>query len=395
MRTLCVAGVYPWPAEDGYRLRLANMVAALADEGEVDFVCISRRPVRDAEPPPPGVRALVVTAAPVGMARRLVAWARSGLPRSQVNRSTVAANATAAAWLRGPYDLTYLSHITSWFHHHDLTDGPTIVDLDNLEHLITRAARSNRPAASHPRVLAKWLALQPIERIDERRMERLQLRCAAAVDRVTLCSDLDAERSGMRNAVVIGNGYDRIGSPPLDRSGHRLIFVGALGYAPNSDAVRWFAREVLPQVRRQVPEATFRVVGGGEDAVADVAGLPGVEVVGRVSDLQAELDAATVAVVPLRSGSGTRLKVVEALANRLPIVSTTLGAEGIELVDGAHVLLADEPDALAAACVRLLGDDALRRRLAGAGEALWDDRYRWARMRGELVALARQVVADA
>ncbi len=393
MRTLCVAGVYPWPAEDGYRLRLANMLRALADLGEVDFLCATRAPLRDVPPPPFGMRVGMFHGEQITNAAYLFRWVRSGLPRSQVKRSFRTANQSARRWLDGPYDLAYLSHISSWTTHRDLLDDlPVILDLDNLEHLTLRAARRSRPASADPAVWLRWAMRQPADRFDERRMELLQLAAAASVDAVTLCSALDVERSGMRNAVVVGNGYDRVAAPPAQRSGARMLFVGALGYPPNADAVRWFARDVLPLIRRHVPDATFRVVGGGESAVSEVAGLAGVEIAGRVADLQQELDSAVIEVVPLRSGSGTRLKVIEALANRLPMASTRLGVEGIDVADRSHVLIGDSAEQLAAACVELLGDVPLRRRLAAAGEALWDDRYRWSVMRDALATLAERVV---
>jgi glycosyltransferase involved in cell wall biosynthesis len=369
------------------------MVEAFRDLGDVDFACFTATADPAEAPAPEGIRMIRPSVDVVPRLDRVGRWARGDQPRPLYRYDMTRANAQASSQLADHYDLVYLSHITSWALHGSLATGPTIVDLDNLENLITRAARTQRPATRQWRVVAKWLAQQPVEWIDERRMERVQLHCAAAVDTVTLCSELDAERSGMTNAVVVANGYDRLGPPPVERSGSTLLFVGNLGYPPNADAVRWFANDVLPLVRAEVPDAVFRAVGGGSGALADVGRLDGVTLTGRVEDVQAELDGAAVAVVPIRFGSGTRLKVIEALANRLPMVSTTLGSEGIGVVDGVHALLADHAKAQAAACVRLLGDRALAANLADAGEALWADRYQWKRLQAELVALGRRVAA--
>jgi glycosyltransferase involved in cell wall biosynthesis len=210
---------------------------------------------------------------------------------------------------------------------------------------------------------------------------------------VTLCSRLDVERSGLPNAHVVANGYERTVAPPPERGGATFLFVAALGYPPNADAARWFVREVLPSVQAHHPDATVRIVGGNEGSVRDLAARPGVEVLGRVPDIRTELDRATVAVVPIRSGSGTRLKVVEALANRLPIVSTSVGVEGIDVVDGVHALVADDAASFAAACSRLLDEPELRAALADAGEALWEDHYRWSTIRRELGELVVGVAA--
>ena len=102
---------------------------------------------------------------------------------------------------------------------------------------------------------------------------------------------------------------------------------------------------------------------------------PAVTVVGTVPAMEPELARADVAVVPIRYGSGTRLKILESFAHRVPVVSTTIGAEGLEVVDGVHLLLADDPDAFAAACQRLLTEPDLRKRLVDAAEELYRERF--------------------
>ena len=172
-----------------------------------------------------------------------------------------------------------------------------------------------------------------------------------------------------------------------------MLFVGLLGYEPNSEAVEWMVREVLPIIRAHHPEAVFRIVGRGSDRVRWVAEMPGVELVGEVPEIASELACADVSVVPIRVGAGTRLKVIEAMANRLPIVTTTVGCEGIDLVDGEHALIADDSRRFADACLRLLGGADLRRRLADAAESLFEDRYTWKAIGEQVAALAEEVAA--
>jgi len=174
-----------------------------------------------------------------------------------------------------------------------------------------------------------------------------------------------------------------------------LLFIGLLTYEPNRDAVAWFAREVLPLVRARRPEARFRVVGQhGSDVVDALHGISGVELAGEVPDVTPELAEAGVVVVPVRFGGGTRIKVLEAFAHGVPVVSTTVGCEGLDVEDGRHVLLADDPPSLAAACLRLLEDEERRTALSAQAGDLWQRRYRWtviAPTVGEIVetALAR------
>ncbi len=388
-----MAGVYPWPSADGYRQRLSNTVEAFIELGDVDLACFTAAVDPGEAPPPDGIRLVRGRYDVVPTAERVQNWVRGDRPRALYRYDARAANAVVAAELAERYDLVFLSHISSWAWHRDLRSGPTIVDLDNLEHIITRATRTHRPRSRDARVWGKWVAQQPVEWVDEHRMDRIQRECARSVDLVTLCSEIDVARSGMANARMLANGYDRQAEPPAERSGATMLFVGGLTYGPNADAVRWFATEVLPLVRRVEPSATFRVVGGGADALGDVRHVDGVAFAGRVDEVQPELDAAAIAVIPIRFGSGTRLKVVEALANRLPMVSTHLGSEGIGVVDGESALLADTPAAFADACVRLLRDGGLRSKIADHGEALWDARYRWSQLRGELAEMGREVAS--
>ena len=396
-RSLVIAHVLPWPAVDGYRQRLSNMIEALAAVGEVDFFCTEARPVVPIEAPP-GVRLVRATGSKRSGFARAARWVTGSTPRELDGWDLAPATEVFRHELRLPYDVVLFSHLSAWHNFADLLEAPAIVDVDNLDSIVlrARAAITASGGATGPVGSKHWLR-RWVDRVDAGRMERLERRCAANVDAMLLCSELDVRRSGFPNALVIANGFTRVSDPP-DRGGlparRELFFVGQLAYEPNQDAVRWFANEVLPLVLEQVPDARFRVVGRNAEAVADLAALTGVDLVGPVDDLREELERAVVSVVPIRFGAGTRLKVLEALASRIPIVSTAIGCEGIDVVDGIHALVADDARSFAAACVRALTDAELRRSLEANGEALWDDRYRWSTIRGRLADVARQVAAD-
>ncbi|HLG91651.1 MAG TPA: glycosyltransferase family 4 protein, partial [Acidimicrobiales bacterium] len=147
--------------------------------------------------------------------------------------------------------------------------------------------------------------------------------------------------------------------------------------------------------RQELPSAQVRLVGEPGPAGRGLHRPPHVVVVGRVASMEAELAAADLVAVPLRWGSGTRVKILEAFAHRIPVVSTSLGAEGIEgAEDGRHLLVADSPEAFASACVRLLGDLALRRRLVQAAEALFLERFEWVRVAEAVRQLALDTVGE-
>jgi glycosyltransferase involved in cell wall biosynthesis len=157
----------------------------------------------------------------------------------------------------------------------------------------------------------------------------------------------------------------------------RILFFGAMDYYPNVDGLLFFLQEVLPQIRRRYPNAQLDVVGQLPPASIRAWASESVNVTGLVEDVRPYIDRASVVVVPLRIGGGTRLKVVEAMASGKAIVSTPLGAEGIAVRSGREILLADTAEAFAAAVVRLLTDTALTHRLGEAARRLAVNRYDW------------------
>ncbi len=176
---------------------------------------------------------------------------------------------------------------------------------------------------------------------------------------------------------------------PEGRSG--LLFVGSFRHDPNVDAVVWFVREVLPLVREKRPDAVLTVAGG--DVVPEVQALHSgdVQVLGWVPDLAPHYDRARVFVAPLRYGAGVKGKVGEAMGNGVPVVSTAVGAEGMGMVPGGDLLVAEGPADLAEAVLRLLEDDDLWRRTAEAGRQAVDRRYGLTATRAALAEVLRSV----
>lgn len=407
MRILAIAELYPWPAVDGYRQRLDHVLRGLTRAATVDVFTLVRPGHPEPEPPDiEGIDRVVTTRTGElrGSRQWMPEWTRGDLPRRLLSLDWTEARRELAAWGPSP-DLIWYSHVHSWSPTHDLFPHvPAIVDFDNLENLAIRLRRRVPPridpgAGARERVLdgTRWLVSRAFDAVDEPRWDKVQRRCAAEVDRVVVCSPLDVERSGCDNAVVISNGADAPVDVRTDRrglaGGHpTMLFVGALDYGPNTEAVEWFVREVLPLVRLRRPEAVVRIVGRGAERFGWMAGVAGVELVGEVPAIRAELDRADVSVVPIRVGAGTRLKVVEAMAHHIPLVTTSVGCEGIDLVDGTDALIADDPRRFADGCLRLLGDGELRQCLADGGARRFEASFLWDGIGEQVADLAREVV---
>jgi glycosyltransferase involved in cell wall biosynthesis len=175
----------------------------------------------------------------------------------------------------------------------------------------------------------------------------------------------------------------------------RLVFSGSMDWHPNEDAVIHFGEEILPRIRGRVADASFAIVGRNPTPkLRAAAARLGMTVTGTVDDVRPYLDEASVYVVPLRAGSGTRMKIFEALAMAKAVVSTTVGAEGLALTDRREFLAADSPDEFADAVVRLLHDHAQRRALGAAGRARVVERYSWDEVARRFVALFEKIVPE-
>jgi glycosyltransferase involved in cell wall biosynthesis len=155
-----------------------------------------------------------------------------------------------------------------------------------------------------------------------------------------------------------------------------VMFVGAMDWEPNIDAVEYFSSEIWPAVLASVPGARFRIVGRNPDSRVRRLAAKSIEVTGRVSSVISQLHEAAVMIVPLRIGGGTRLKIYEAMAAGKAVVSTTVGAEGLDVHPGRDIVLADAPSSFAQAIVKLFRDRSLRQRYEVAAAAL-ASQYDW------------------
>lgn len=206
-----------------------------------------------------------------------------------------------------------------------------------------------------------------------------------AADGVAFTSPDDEARAkalvpGIRSTIV-PNGVDleRFLPPTAAPASEAptVLFFGTMNYLPNLDAVRWLLAEIWPQVERRHPTARLQIIGSHPPPDVLAAAGPRVEIAGQVDDIGLHLGRASVVLVPLRIGGGTRLKILESLAMARPVVSTALGAEGIGAISGEHLLLADDASSLAREVVGLLDFPLRAGELGRKGRALIEGKYDW------------------
>jgi glycosyltransferase involved in cell wall biosynthesis len=277
-------------------------------------------------------------------------------------------------------------------------NGTLVLEYAHLEPWVRGLPAARRVLATHnveSGLLGSYAATagtlrRLLLRMESAAVRRLESRLYRDYDVVVVVSQPDADRlrftaDGPR-VVVCPNGLEPAAvlapaSEPV------VAFVASFGWAPNVDAASWFGREVWPLVVAELPEARLLLVGRSPAPEVRALAGPTVEVTGTVADVAPYLQRARVAVAPLRSGGGTRLKILEALGAGRPVVATRIGAEGLDdLAGGGGVTLADEPAAMARAIVELLRDPARAQELGRAGHDSVNARFAWDATLAPLVA---------
>jgi glycosyltransferase involved in cell wall biosynthesis len=295
-------------------------------------------------------------------------------------------------WRTPHYVAGVFFHNWPWHALGDLCDAPVVLDLhDIMTAYAERAADVEKLKASPTlRRRIRRVAGRAEDSLDLRRWRRFQDDAGRRARHVAVCSEVDQRLFG-HGAVVIPNGFD----PPDEPVGRievsdppTVVFQGHMGYHPNADGATWLVQEVLPHLRSLVPGVQV-VIAGRPSRTTDRLVGPDVTVTGWVPEMRDVLRTADLVAVPLRIGSGTRLKILEAWSNRIPVVSTTVGAEGLGAIDGDQLLLADSPEDFAAACAKALADVDLRARLVEGGAEAIEARFRWGPIQERFLDLVR------
>ena len=273
-----------------------------------------------------------------------------------------------------PPDVFYLDHLDSLAYSDLGRQTPMVIDLHNVySRLVHRVSTEQNP----------WWKRWYLRR-ESRLLAAIEQRAAHLCDHLLAVSEVERcyfEGQGARAVQVVPNGVDcdlfralptgRVGQPPL------VLYLGNLSWGPNIRAAVFLARTVLPRLRDRFPDARLRIVGRSPaPEVKATSGLEGVDVLADVPDITPHLREARVLAVPLDSGGGTRLKILEAFAAGLPVLSTPIGCEGLGVRHSEHLLISDR-EHFAEGIASLLDDDALAVELAARARTLASQYFDW------------------
>lgn len=370
VRRICyIVADYPWPADSGVRQRQYQNLLGLSQCGDVDLLVLPWAP----RPIPPPIaslcrRVFVQPRPDQSNASNVRARSRLGQllcelggdPLDQKKIASTPLLPEIREALKTPYDLVWIAKLRTALTLGHPGGPAAVLDLDDLEHCKVLRAR-----AVYTSLFRKLRAT-----VEARAWRRAELETLDRFGCVVVCSEDDRRYLNRPEKVAVVPNTVEVPDPVEFAPGvpGRMVFVGSMDYRPNDDAAWFFIRSILPRIRSRNSSAHVRIVGHNpSSALRELHNGRDVHVLGAVPDIGSCVAEAAISVVPLRIAGVTRLKILESLARKTPVVSTTVGNEGLDLEHRRHLLLADRPQAFADACLELLADESKRRDLAEAG----------------------------
>ncbi len=394
MRVLFLSRWFPVPADNGSKVRILHLLRALASQHEVTLVAFVSEPPGDGDMLAVHQECAAVYTAPLPTPELQTVAGLLGFfsPQPRSVRASLSREMQAivrdlcADW---PPDVVVSSQIDMAPYALQVTGVPRVLDevelasyweqvtsAPDMRRRIRRQLMWAKRAAYTRRVLAQFDAYTVVSEAERALTMRIAPKQAAPV---TIPNGADVRPMARRNNPKRGS----------------IIYAGSVTYPPNYEAVTYFVRDILPRVRSGFPEARFTVTGRTDGVRLDeLSNMPGVFFVGLVEDIRAAVAGSWLSVAPIRSGGGTRLKILESLALGTPVVATSKGIEGLDLVRGRDVVVADDAAAFAAAVVQVLRDPDLRRRLGDQGRRRVVELYSWERIGAAFCSMVESVVHD-
>jgi len=381
MKILVLEHLFPLPADSGGKIKSYYAIRALAREHELRVLSYIRG--EDERRAVPELRRICPDLDIVPLKRSRLNQIADGVAGLAYGRSFIVSRDFRRE-MRDAFrrsvdefapDVVHIDHLQMAQFVDFSSAYKTVLDNHNVESMIIKRiaeTSSSRVMRSYARL--EWPKLLKYETEVCRKCDLVLT--VSEEDKATL-QQLEPSISNVRS-VPIGIDTDPGRMVTRDPKSHDILFLGTMHWPPNIDCVLYFHRDILPLVREAIPDCTFTIAGQRPaPSVAALAHDPAVRVTGYVTDTKVPAAKCGVFVVPLRSGSGVRVKILDALAMGLPVVSTSIGAEGLDVKHGEHLLIADTPQDFARAVADVLSDPALAEKLVRSGRELVEAKYSW------------------
>ena len=387
MKILTISTEFPYPADDGTKIQTFERVRALSCRHNVTLLCVSSEEIS-----PDRLREMERYC-------RCVLIARAPLKPS-VTAPRKVYQMLRSVYLQEPHHIhdRISAEAQAWLDRKCRRQEFDVIEAEGYATAYLRSCHGALRVAIFHSVTDTFARRQeaftdgPVRRITNRIYTALNHKYEAGVSRsADLCVALTEEMRAdfqrlhpsahVRNCLSVGVDLEYFAYEPPSQPPEGACFVGRMDYTPNVDAVSWFCRAVLPLVRREVPRFRFSIIGSRPTEEAQALALdPAVTVTGYVDDIRPHVRRSGILVLPTRMGGGILNKMLQGLALGVPVIATSLCLEGLQVVPGRDMLLADKPEDLARNIVRLTSDDALRLKLASHGRAYVEMAHQWSAM---------------
>lgn len=379
MRILFLTQICPYPPTNGGAIKTYNILKHLGSKHEVSLLMFIRSDTKltDLEHLSQYCRQVDFYAIKRFAARNLLDAAASLVKNESfiITRDRHSGMRARVREVLHDHDLIYVDHLQMSQFVPSNVPCPVVLDEHNVEwRIIRRFAVAGTPLLQRLLSALEWRKLRAYE-LSACRKADLVLTVTPNDRNILVNSGISADKV---DSLPIGVDVDQVRPVSLDPESKSILSFGTMSWPPNVDAIRHFVREIYPLIKGNVPDVRFTVVGSKPPPeIKALEKDPSIKVTGFVGDTRPYAEAAAVFVVPLRIGSGMRVKILDAMALGLPVVSTSVGCEGISLQPGRHALIADSPAKFADCVAKLIGNPHMRETIGSAGRSLVESHYAW------------------
>lgn len=388
MNILFLTKELPYPPNNGHRNRSFHMLRGLAKKHDVALICFGDKE-GGKDRTGLGEYCSSITYIPlkkpqgkIGFFFSVLGGIFSGFPHAIASRYSLAMQEAVESLLKdGKADLIVCDSVYQSVHMPKHARVKTILAEHNIESLIIyRYFKTEKNIFKKIYAFMEWTKFRSFED-----------KTWPLFDKCLVVSEPEKQeisrRTNQRNIEVIPNGVDTVNFN-FNRgreNPNSLIYMGQMNWHPNIDAVVYFLNKVFPLIRKQVSEATLYILGHNPpEKIGKLAEQNNAIITGFVEDVRPYVAQSAVFVVPLRIASGTRLKILEAMAMGKAVVSTGIGCEGLDVTDGKNIVIADKPDEFAESVIKLLQNPSLRKQIGSAARQLVEEQYSWDKIMGTL-----------
>jgi len=391
MNVLFITGLLPFPLDNGRKIRTYNLIKKLSENNNVTLIISEEKNVHSnniTEMKKFCKDIRIVPYKPLSAMQlffRLILSLFRKEPFALIKRFSKKIQQEVDRLLKNrQLDVVICDRLTETLYILDKCEKVIkVYSTHNIEHLLVR--RFFESTTNIFKKIASYMEWKKMADYERKVWKNFNFSIAVSEhDKKIMSEFVSADR-----VFVVANGIDTESFQYKDsiRVPQSVIYTGQMGWYPNKDAVLYFVDEIYPLIKKEIPNLKFFIVGNNTSQKIQKLGQGnnGIEVIGHVDDIKPYINKSTIVIVPLRIGSGTRIKILEALAMEKPVISTSVGCEGLDVTDGENIVIADEPAEFAHKTVSLLKDGVACEKLGKAGRKLVKERYDWGVVGNQLV----------